>query len=321
MPAPTTVAEVGKPPTAGEAILVAVGNPNHVEQLLRTAADLALQEEGSVHVVSVVAKAHDSPFGVFDDETIGEEFSGDSHAVLERAVDTGRRLGVDVSGRVVVDRSVSHGVVATADAIDADAVLVGWSGLTHSSDVVLGTNVDAIIERAPQDVYVERTGTVANGVDRVLIPVAGGPHATLAAEAGYAIATANGAQLTLLSVAADGTDRSTARERIQTTLDELGVATAPVDGRGAMTDPNGRSEVAIETTVSTNDDVVHAITAAAVDHDVVLLGATRSGHHKARLVGSIPHRVADRTDRTIVLARRWTGQSRLTRVLTRISWS
>jgi len=219
-------------------------------------------------------------------------------------------------------------VLATARAIDADAILLGWADGDRRSDAVLGTNVDTIVERAPHDVYVERIGATADGVDRVLVPVAGGPHATLAAEAGYAIAVANDATLTLLSVAAGGVDRREARERIEATREELALGAVSGDpdhdtGGGAAyasrTGPNGHVEV--ETTVVSNDAVVDAIASAASDHDVVLMGATRSGHHRARLVGSIPRAVTDRTDRTVVLARKWTGPSRLTRVLDRISWS
>lgn len=335
MSSPTIVAEVGDRPTEGYAILVAVGNPEHAAQLLRTAADIARGEGGSIHVVSVVAKAQDSPFGVFADETIGEEFAAGSRRALERSVDAGRDLAVDVSGRVVVDQSVSQGVLATAGEIDADGILIGWSDGTRRSDAVLGTNVDAIVERAPQDVYVERIGTTADGVDRVLVPVAGGPHATLAAEAGYAIAAANDSTLTLLSVAAEGADRTDARERIEATREELALAAASAGGDGGTVDDAGfvdggatyaremgsDGDVDVETSVSTNDDVVDAIATAAGDHDVVLMGATRSGPHRARLVGSIPRTVTDRTDRTVVLARTWTGGSRLTRLLTKIRWS
>jgi nucleotide-binding universal stress UspA family protein len=149
MASPTVVAERGESGPGADTVLVAVGNPGHVEQLFWTAADLARRESGSVHVVRVVAKGRDSPFGVFDDETIGEEFTWGSRVVLDRTPEAGRHLDVDVSGRMVVDRSVSHGIVATAAAVEADAVIVGWSGERRRSDAILGTNVDALVERAP----------------------------------------------------------------------------------------------------------------------------------------------------------------------------
>lgn len=326
MARPTTVHEVGSLSPTTPTVLVAVDNPDHAAQLLRTARDLANRRGGTVHVVCVVSKAQDSPFGVFEDETIATEFDGGTHAVLDRAVDAGRALDLDVSGRVVVANSVHGGVIGTAEAVSADAVLIGWSGSTDRANAVLGTNVDAVIERAPQDVFVERIGAVADGVNSVLVPVAGGPHATLAAEAGHAIAIANGAGLTLLSVAGGETDRATARDRIATTIEDVLAVTATEGTRdggergGAIEDPAGRLGVVVDRRVVASDDVVGAITDAATDHDLVVLGATRSGHHRARIVSSIPRAVAERSDRTILLARKWTGPSRLTRVLDRISW-
>ena len=63
--------DAGTPDTAADGpVLVAVSDPAHVEQLVRTAGDLARLGSGLVRVVTVAVKPHDSPFGVFDDETI-----------------------------------------------------------------------------------------------------------------------------------------------------------------------------------------------------------------------------------------------------------
>lgn len=314
----TTVSEAGDPATGGYTILVAVDRRAHLQQLLRTATDIARQEGGTVHVVSVVAKGYDSPFGVFDDETIREEFPGDRQEILEAAVAAGEDRGVAVSGQVVVDRSVHRGIRDTAAAVDADAILVGWTTRTGRTDALLGTNVDALIERTPRDVFVERIGPVADGVERVLVPVAGGPHAALAADAGRAIATANDAELSLLSITGADSTREIARERLLRTAREL-----ELGARLAVPAGEGQPAVTIEAddvTASTvaHEDVLAGILEATGGYDVVILGATRGGQLRARLVGSIPRAVAARTDRTVVLARKWTGPSRLARLLGRV---
>ena len=303
-----TLESVGAPSNDEYTILVALGNPDHVPQLLRTASDLAAAAGGSIHVVSVVAKDYDSPFGIFDDETIKAEFAADRRAVLDAAIDAGDQLDVSVTGEVVVDRSVSRGVIRTANDVDAGAILVGWTGPAWRPRAVLGSSVDAILERAPVDVYVERIGATADGVDRVLVPVAGGPHVDLAVTAGHAIAAANDAELTILSVTArDESGEATALES----------ATANESVEEAEAALPSHSDVAVESRIVANDDVVDAIVAVADDHDVIVMGAARGGHLRARLVGSIPRAVTDRTDRTILLARRWTGVSRVVQWLGR----
>lgn len=308
---PRTIASAGDPDADAFTLLVAVENPDDVDQLMRTAADLAGAEDGAIHVVSVVSKDYDSPFGIFDDATIREEFAGDRQAVLDAAMAAGEELDVPVTGAVVVDRLVARGIVGAAASVEADAVLVGWTGPAWRPRAVLGTSVDALLEQAPIDVYVERIGATADGVDRVLVPVAGGPHQTLTVRAGYTLASANDATLMLLTVTGPTSD-----DGQQSTADD--VDTAPAThveaARGAL--PGDEADV--ESRLVDADDVVGTIVDEAADHDVVVMGATRGGPLRARLVGSIPRAVTDRTDRTVLLARRWTEPSRLIRLLGRL---
>jgi hypothetical protein len=98
-----------------EPVLVAVGNPAQVQQLVRTAGDLARDgpriggSPGTVRIVTVVVKSHDSPFGVFDDETIVREFADDSHELLRMAETP---PGVRVERDIVVARSVARGILS-----------------------------------------------------------------------------------------------------------------------------------------------------------------------------------------------------------------
>ncbi|MFC6726621.1 universal stress protein, partial [Halobium palmae] len=85
-------------------VLVAVEDPEQVRQLVRTAGDLARLGERTVRLVSVVVKSYDSPFGVFDDETIVREFADDSRELLRRAIVPS---DVTVQRDLVVARSVA----------------------------------------------------------------------------------------------------------------------------------------------------------------------------------------------------------------------
>ncbi|MHB9287489.1 universal stress protein [Halobacteriales archaeon Cl-PHB] len=265
-------------------VLVAVGDPAHAQQLVRTAGDLALQGSRTVRLVTVVDKPYDSPFGVFDDETIRQQFASDSQELLELATTP---PDVVVERDLVVARSVSRGVLRTVEETDPAALVVGWQAPTRRSDVVLGTTVDALLERAACDLYVERVGREADGVDSVLLPVAGGPHVGVAARAATAIAARNEARVVVLTVATESGD--------------LAPSTFLADGRESVSavDPT----VGVETVVAEGPDPTSVIADAAADHDVVVLGATRKGALRRRLVGSVARRVVDLTDTTVILAR------------------
>jgi nucleotide-binding universal stress UspA family protein len=266
-------------------VLVAVADPDHVQQLVRTAGDLARVGDGVVRLVTVAVKGRDSPFRLFDDETIRREFARDSRELLAQATPP---ADVTVEREVVPASSVRAGIrTAVADA-DPAALVVGWAGPVRRSDAVLGTTVDDLLRRAACDLYVERIGREAGGVETVLLPVAGGPNVTPAAAAAKAIAARNRARVLVFSVATD---------------DATGNPAAAVDAGRAAVETAAGPPVTVESRVGEGTDVAAAIVRAGRDADVIVIGATRKRGFRRRLVGSVPRRVAAGTDRTVVLAR------------------
>lgn len=289
--------------SADAPVLVAVGNPEHVQQLVRTAGDLAAAGSGTVRIVTVVAKPRDSPFGVFADETIRREFAGDSHDLVERPETP---PGVTVEREVVVGRSVAGGILSAVEETDPAALVVGWQGRSGRADALLGTTVDRLVERAPCDLYVERVGREANGVDSVLLPVAGGPHVRAATTVARAIAERNGARVYVLSVETPGSTEErtvTGTGASEHVAEARELLEAGDDAAGASRGGVVEARVPVGAEVVEATDVTDALVAAAADHDVVVLGATRQGPLRGRLVGSVPRRVVRRTDATVILAR------------------
>lgn len=286
-------------------VLVAVEDPAQVAQLVRTAGDLARARDGRVRLITVVVKPPNSPFGMFSDETIIEEFAADSHKLLESAPDI---EDVAIVRDLVVARNVSDGIVSAVKNTSPSALLIGWDSDPSRSDALLGTTVDSVFARAPTDVYAERMGREAGEVTSILVPVAGGPHVDATVTGAGAIAAGNDASVTVLSVGAEETDRNEARA-----FAEASAAT--------LTDRFGTS-ITVETAVRTGEHVEDEIVAAAEGHDVIMLGATRQGVLRGRLVGSVPRRVVRDTDQTVIVARGKGGTSgRLARLVSRIGRS
>ncbi len=266
-------------------VVVGVTNPEHVQQLVRTAADLAAPRSGTVRLVSVAVKDYASPFGVFDDETIVSEFAARSHELVEGVE---APADVTVERDVVAARSAAGGLASAVKEANASGLVVGWRGPTNRADAVLGSTTDELVERLPCDLYVERVGREAGGVDSVLLPVAGGPHVDAAARVAAAIADRNGATVVVLSVDTGDGGRS--------------AEDAVAEGRDAvLATPGLEPDIAMRAVDAR--DATDAIVAAAADHDVAVLGATRQGKLRRRLTGSVPRRVVDRTDLTVILAR------------------
>lgn len=269
-------------PWVDRPVLVGVADLDHVQQLVRTAGDLAALGSGAVRLVTVAVKRSNSPFSVFSDDTIVREFAGASHELLARAKTP---EGVTVDRDIFVAHSAASGLLAAVDDTDPAALVVGWRESERRADTVLGTTVDTLVQRAPCDLYVERVGREADGVDSVLLPVAGGPHVETAARAAAAIAARNDARVVVYHV-----DRQTDDE----------AATFLSEGRDAVLDV---ADVPVETVTEYAGDVTEAIVAEAPAHDVLVLGTTRQGSIRRKLAGSVPRRVVDRTETTVILAR------------------
>ncbi|WP_396613529.1 universal stress protein (plasmid) [Haloferax sp. S1W] len=267
-------------------VLVAVEDPTHVQQLVRTAGDLAWAGSGSIRLITVLVKSYDSPFGVFDDETILRDFSGDSRALLENAEPP---EGVAIERDVVVARSVASGILKAVGETDPSALVIGWVGLSRRSDTVFGTTVDKLIERAPCDVFVERIGQEADGVDSILLPVAGGPHVGAAATVARAIADRNDARILIYSVATPTFGMDGAQQFVKEASETVN-----------STPPFGTT---VETKVYESENATTAITEESESHDIVVVGATRKGPLRRRLIGSVAKRVVKQTDTTVILAR------------------
>lgn len=282
----------------GETLLVALANPDHVDQLMRTAVDFAAAD-GEILVVGVIHKPVTSPFLLFSDSRIEAEFDEGRPTVLNRARRLAEGTRLRVRRHLLVGSDVSEAILRAAEESDADALLLGWQDRSRPSDIVLGATVDRVVGRAPCDVFVERVGTTADGMDAILLPTVGGPHLRPAADLVHAVGTANDATVTVVSYVspgADGSDRDAARDHVETAAGML-------------------SGVPCETSVEAVDDVAEAIVTRAADHDFLVLGATRERTLRRRVVGSVAETVAREADPPVVIAKRRRERSLFDRVL------
>ncbi len=189
--------------TSDYRIAVAVADPANAAQLTRTAVDIARERGGDVLVLRVLVTERQSPFALYNDDVIIREFGGKEQEILDRVVETAQGA-VPVSGQLLVSFDVARALTNAVVEFDCDALVVGWQAREGPSEIVLGSNIDRLVARTPCDVLVEKLGP-AESVDSILVPVAEGPHAELAADVARAIAVANDAKIRLLRVGEEDT--------------------------------------------------------------------------------------------------------------------
>lgn len=284
-------------------LLVPIANPDHIDQLMRTARDVAATEDGEILVLSVVELPEQTPLSA------GREEAEERQAILERAMDVqaggadagggsasgtdadGSENDVPVSGIVRIGHSVDEAIVHTVTQHDSDAILMGWRGRpVRRRDVVVGSTVDTVVQEADCDVLVERIGS-EGPPESILLPTAGGPHSEYAAEVARAISRSTGSSITLQHVLPPDADE---RRRDQ--------ASKSLEEAGAILD-----DVPYETRVDEHPDVVDAIVDASQDHDLTVVGATSEGLLQQLVFGSIPEQVGREAAGTVVMAKRNLG--------------
>ncbi|MFB6108368.1 MAG: amino acid permease [Haloplanus sp.] len=281
---PTVATEQAPASERDQRLLVPIANPESVEQLMRTAFDVADDRDAEIEVMSVVTVPQQTPLSE------GRQFVSNERAVLDTALEFAEetRPDVPVSGKIRIGHDVSKAILNTVEADDSDVVLLGWRGRGRRRDVALGSNVDRVVTQAGCDVLVERIGPTGP-VESILVPTAGGPHAEFAAEIARAIARSNDARVNVLYVAGPGEGDSETTERI---LDSTASVLEDVDA---------------ETLAVESDDVVGEIVERSADHDVTVIGASREGLLQQLVFGAIPEEVGRRAKNTVIMAKRDLG--------------
>ena len=304
-------------------IVVPIANPDHVEQLMETALDLAQDRNGEVLVLSVVPLPEQTPLSSgrqyvderrqvlnramsladggepntkrqapSDEEVESNSSEGGNLDAEELAESTGA-AGIPVSGMVRIAHHVDEAILHTIEQYNADAILMGWGGWrARRREVVLGNIVDTVVTEANCDVLVERIDPAPpEMVESILLPTAGGSHADFASEVARSIARATGAHVELLRIVAPDApdeDYANAKAALEDTLTDF-------------------NDVDAETTVVKSDGVTEAIIDRTAAHDLTIIGATREGLLQQIVFGSIPREVGENAEGMVILAQRNLG--------------
>ena len=278
---PTVVTEA-EPSEREYQVVVPISNPRTADQLMRTAIDLAEENDGEILVLSVVTVPQQTPL----DE--GREFVDNERELLNHAIDLAEDANVPVSGTVKIGHEVPDAILNTIEQHGSDAILMGWRGRSRRRDFVLGSILDEVVTSAKCDVFVERIGSNIQDIEQVLVPTAGGPHTDLAADLAQAVAHASGARIDIATVVSVDADES-----------EWSDAQAVVDDLAATID----KDVAVDTRIL-EGDVVDAIANASQEYDLTVVGASSEGLLEQLVFGAVPEAVGERVDGTVVMAKR-----------------
>ncbi len=275
-------------------ILVPLANPDTEYSLLMLSTTLAKRNKAQLQLIHIVDVPGQTPL-----EAGGLEYEKQRWAektLLETASYHAAEQGVRARATAIVARSVSSAILSVAEMEQPEYIIMGWKGEVRMSRTGR-TNVADVLKIARGNVLVLKDRGLED-VRRIIVPVSGGSHALLGLRLAQDLADEWKASITALNVqvgrgpSAAHTEfdkqsiqlfQDKAGEFVKETLDAVGVS--------------AEVEVVIDT------DIARAIAKTAQKQDLIVIGASEEWALRRRLFGSIPDKVADQADASVLMVR------------------
>ncbi len=269
-------------------VLLPVASESAARQLAQLGALFAQANQGELFALNVVRVPHQ--LGVID----GRTFLRQGRPILEEVISVGRELDVPVRTMIRLGRDIGDSIISAAQERNANLLLLGWPGYTHSRKQAFGTIIDLISKNPPCDLAVVRFRRT-RPPKRILVPVSGGPNARMALEIAITQAEAlerngsNGVEVVALNLApgVSADNAAALQKQRQEIIEHLDIEGWPIEIR-----------------VEPAQDIVEDILRVAADFDQIVIGASEERLLEQSLFGSIPQRVAEEALTTVIMVKR-----------------
>lgn len=273
-----TFEEERAPETRPLSILLPVANPANALHLIRPTLILAKARDAEVDLLHMVPIPEQTPLSDAPQYMVqGEEALGEALLYTFTTAPTHRTIQYC--------RNVARGILSAARQRNTSMLILGWRGQSHRRDFVLGSTIDPILEKAPCDVLVVKDWPKGK-IERVLVPVAGGPHTRLAIEVAALFAKQAGGRVTPFNVSRSERTKDAAQRRIEEAIEATGRPRELLDPKFVQA-----------------DNVLEAILAETPGYDMVVLGASHERMWQQLVMGSIPEEIAQRCDKPAAMVK------------------
>lgn len=288
--APTETPNTADGGTETFRVVVPVSNPKTQQPLIKYAAASASNrdEEAELVAVNVIeVPPQMSPSQIeFEEERVNAQ-----QELLQNARDIATDLDISVRTRAIVGRDASDTLLSVIDEENANHVLLGWAGERNRRDILFGSTIDPVLERAPCEVTLVKDPSEEPGD---IVTLAGsGPHAAVSAtRASELNRVFPNTSLSLLNVQptadeeADLKPEAAGRELIKSLAADIG-----------LDDDGYEPQVVVSDTV--RDTLIETVS----EYDTVCVGATGTSTVAQALYGSIPQQIVNESDGTVLMAR------------------
>jgi CIC family chloride channel protein len=308
------VYQTRSPSTGRGRLLVPIANPDTAGILLEMAAVIARDRHYELECVQIVLVSRNTT------PSEAQVRTTKSRRLLRQAEFMGKKWKIPVHTQIRVAHDVAQAILETIKDRHIDLILMGWKGNTSTPGRIFGDVVDTLIHKATCDLVLVKLGTInlvteqitdlfpaeltnkvtpkkssaTHSFNRWLVPMAGGPNASVALKLLPAFITLGNnpqpeihlaqvfkpsesqANLTLLEQAS----RQLLHQR---RLNNTSVTMIPLKADSVC------------------DGVINLVRRER--YDVIVLGASREGMLQHAIKGNIPEAIASGVESTVILVR------------------
>jgi nucleotide-binding universal stress UspA family protein len=264
-------------------VLVPVANIDQAAELGRLGSILAKEHDGGILALHVVKVPQH--FSLSD----GRLFLREGRPTLQKVIDAARDHDVPVHTMIRLGRSVPDAILKTTAENTSDVIMFGWPGSSGTNEQLFGSVIDRVVENPPADIAILRHRPY-DTLDRIIVPIAGGPNSSLAVNFALALArnTPEESDIVLIHVVVPNVDPSQAEARAKNAFRR---ATAGLDYNFT------------EELVSA-ESPAEGILKAAEQADMVVIGATKEPWFRNLLMGNVAQRVAENASCPVIIVKR-----------------
>ena len=267
--------------TKGYRVMVPITNPRTDGKMVELASAIASNhDDGLVHIVHVVQAPNRIPLR---SGSSGGRIADASEKQMNSLRETAEGYGVDVSTSTVVTHRSFEEVFNMARRTRPETVLMGWGNDQLWGAARAERPIDELTNQLPCDFLILSEKDLDTA--RILLPTAGGPDSGLAAEVASVLTQKADAEVTLLHVVDDPGQREDAEASLAAWAADHDLPDA-------------------ELTVDDGGDIEAAIAREAVDHTLVIIGATEKGLLSRLISDSLHLDVLNDVDCSVLLAER-----------------
>lgn len=299
------VYQTRSPATGRGRLLLPLSNPQTADRMLKLAFAIAQERHYEIECLQVIpVPRHSSPAEVPVNTTL-------SRRLLKQAVRQGAARRLLVHTQIRAAQSVDQAIFETIADRHIDLLLMGWKGQTSTPGRIFGDVVDTMIRQASCDVVLVKlaedldtppsnasvttassneNGSHVRGLNRWLLPIAGGPNSQHALKLLPALITLS--------------------QKPEIRLCQV-FHPSETDFNQDLLDADARFlKQKLQTSVMTLPVCANSVSDAVIDMahndqcDVIVVGASREGLLQQAIQGNIPETIARNCACTVILVRK-----------------